>query len=521
MMPRVEETSVPMMDERRLDPEQERAWRERATALGVLPASRLRLPLQAGDDPVAPVEPAEEIEFAGAPRQAALLETLEKGAEVEDVEGAEEAEEVEEEEVEAAPPEDPTRRYLTEIGKAKLLTAAGEVELGRQVEAGQTELRRSLVAVPLALRTLTSLAARVRTGESALEELILFPEGEPAPAKVRAVMAALGRVGRLAETSGERRRVQKIVAGLPIKPAVLEALVLELERLGDQLEALEAARRSPRTTRELRALRARIGLPRDEFQTLLAQIREQDRLVRDAKRRMIEANLRLVVSVAKRYLRSGVPLLDIVQEGNVGLIKAVDRFQYRRGFRFSTYAMWWIRQAITRGVADRARTIRIPVHLLETLSRLSRARRALTETLGREPTPEELARRLRMPVIRVRLLLEAPGKTVSLQTPIGTEDGTELGDFLEDTQVAPTDAAVAEHERAAHVARALGSLSGKEREVLRLRFGIGTDREHTLEEIGARFSLTRERIRQIEAAALRKLRRLGRGEDLRTLIEAS
>jgi RNA polymerase sigma factor (sigma-70 family) len=480
------------------DLEEEREWRERAISWGVLPASRLRLPLEAGDDPVATIEPAEGVD----------LEALEEG------------EEVEKEEVEAAPPEDPTRRYLNEIGKAKLLTAAGEVELGKRIEAGQAELRRSLVAVPLALQTLTRLAARVRTGESALEELIVFPEGEPVSAKIRAVMATLGRVGRLAETSGEHPRLQKIVAGLPIKPAVLEALVAELDRLGDQLEALEAAPRGPRRTRELRALRVRIGLPRKEFQKLLAQIREQDRLVRDVKRRMIEANLRLVVSVAKRYLRSGVPLLDLVQEGNVGLIKAVDRFQYRRGFRFSTYAMWWIRQAITRGVADRARTIRIPVHLLEALNRLSRARRALTEKLGREPTPEELAQRMKMPAARVRLLLETPGRTVSLQTPIGNEDGTELGDFLEDTQVAATDAALAEHERVAHVERALGALSGKEREVLRLRFGIGSDREHTLEEIGARFALTRERIRQIEAEALRKLRRLGRGEDLRTLMEA-
>jgi RNA polymerase primary sigma factor len=296
--------------------------------------------------------------------------------------------------------------------------------------------------------------------------------------------------------------------------------VLELERVGGEIEALQARPRTSRTARELRALDARIGLPRADFQARLAAIRSQDRRVRETKRLMIEANLRLVVSVAKRYRRTGVPLLDLIQEGNLGLIKAVDRFQYRRGFKFSTYATWWIRQSITRGIADRARTIRLPVHVVEVLNRLTRTRHELIERRGREPTPEELARRLRIPVAKVRQLLEAPARTVSLQTPIANGDGAELGDFLEDTQIAPADADTVQRERASEIARALAALTDKEREILRLRFGIGNEREHTLEEIGERFALTRERIRQIETGALRKLERLEGGNGLRALIGA-
>jgi RNA polymerase primary sigma factor len=229
-----------------------------------------------------------------------------------------------------------------------------------------------------------------------------------------------------------------------------------------------------------------------------------------------------VVSIAKRYVRSGVPLLDLIQDGNIGLMKAVDRFQYRRGFKFSTYATWWIRQTITRSIADRSRLIRIPVHLSDTLRRLKRARETLTATLGREPSADELARHLRLPASKVRLLLEVPAPPVSLQTPIGDEEsGTKLADFIQDTELPSTDREVLTRERVLHLERALGALSERERDVLRLRFGLGTEREHTLDEVGARFSLTRERIRQIETQALAKLRRLGRPAGLQSLIEAS
>ena len=391
--------------------------------------------------------------------------------------------------------EDPTRRYLEEIGQARLLTPQDEIEIGRRIEAGQAALRRLLVGVPLARRAITRLAATVRSGAAPLEDLILFPEGQPSAAAVRAMKARLARLSA------------STLASLPLKPAILEPLVLECERLAGEL-----ATAAPR---ERRALEARIGLSAAKLGPRLAAIREQDRQVREAKRRMIEANLRLVVSIAKRYYWSDVPLLDRIQEGNLGLIKAVDRFQYRRGFKFSTYATWWIRQSIARGIADRGRTIRIPVHLHETLNRLAVAQRALSRSLGREPTTGELARHLRLPVERVEELLETPGRTVSLQTPVGED--TQLGDFLEDMQIAPADAEATRHDMVRRVQQALDTLSEREREVLRLRFGIGNGSTHTLEEIGEHFSLTRERIRQIEIAALRKLQRLGNGGGLRAL----
>jgi RNA polymerase primary sigma factor len=541
--------------------ELDREWRERAVRWGVLPVSQVRLPLRpvpgltrdrvdrvtANPGPALEpteartVQPATELALESVGVLGAL--DVERAEEELEVEGA-----VEEEGIEEAAPtaEDPTTTYLREIGKAKLLTAAQEVEIGKRIEAGQTELRRALAAVPLGVHTLVRLAEDVRTGKIPPEGLILVPEArEPTPARVRSVLAALARVKRVEQATGRlerasrgrkrsaavralverqigrgRKRVQEIVMGLPIKPSVLEDLASTLERLDGRMRELEGRPPGRERTKALRELEQQVGIRREPFREIVSTLKEQDRMVREAKRELIEANLRLVVSVAKRYRGSGIPLLDLFQEGNLGLLKAVDRFQYRRGFRFSTYATWWIRQSVTRGIADRARMIRMPAHMMEKLYRLSRVRRSLEATLGREATPEELAVRMRVPARNVRLLLEAPGRTLSLQAPIGEEE-SHLGDLLEDKEIASPDAAVLSEDIMTRVRQALTALSDKEREILHLRFGIGADHEHTLQEIADRLSLSRERIRQIEAQALRKLGRPRRGRELRALLGGS
>jgi RNA polymerase primary sigma factor len=300
------------------------------------------------------------------------------------------------------------------------------------------------------------------------------------------------------------------VEELPLKPVLLDELVADIRSGADRMRALPRGK-------ALTELERQVGLNRRALFMTLRQIEQHDRVVRQAKKELMEANLRLVVSVAKRYLGSELSLLDLVQEGNIGLMKAVDRFQYRRGFKFSTYATWWIRQAITRAIADHSRTIRIPVHMVETLNRISRVNRTLLNELGREPTPEELAQRTGVPAKKVRLILESSRKPLSLETPIGED--SELGDFLEDKGAESPNDTLITQDLTNQVERALSTLSPKEKEILRLRFGIGEEGEHTLEEVGKRFSVTRERIRQIETKALRKLRHPLRGRALRAFVE--
>jgi RNA polymerase primary sigma factor len=425
----------------------------------------------------------------------------------------------------------PVRVYLRHISRRKLLTARQEQEIGRKMEVARGGVLAELATIPAARQTLLSLAEAVRRKEAPSAKLILLPDGGELKAeKLAPIMRALARARRLeaeieanqdrlrnhrsttASRARDRKDIERLhdtmraaIRDLPIRPSVIDEIVAELRRLDRQFEETGRMPPGPECTKQLRALEARAGLPRLSFHQRYARVLDNERALLQAKHELVEPNLRLVVSVAKRAVGRGLSLLDLIQEGNIGLMKAVDRFQYRRGFKFSTYATWWIRQSVNRAVADYGRTIRLPVHVIDALNKLNRTRTGLVSELGREPRPEELAVRMAVGVDKVLLLLEAAKHPASLEAPVGEGEAL-VGHLVRDVQSGSPEEDAIRGELAKEVELAMAPLNEREREVLRLRYGLGLDRELTLEEIGRRLSITRERVRQIQAEALAKMR---------------